>query len=120
MKPVLAKAAGLARASLPPDTIAMVRRAALDDYVVETLMPDLVAHDHAPSAFVVYVKLWHDSGGPGRRLAVSLSTLAVETGLSKSTVQAALRRLRGRGYLASRQASPTAVPVHTVLAPWRR
>ena len=41
----------------------MVRRVALDDYVVETLMPDLVAHDRSPSSFVVYVKLWHDSGG---------------------------------------------------------
>ena len=98
----------------------MVRRVALDDYVVETLMPDLVAHDRSPSAFVIYVKLWHDSGGPGRRRQTSLSTLAVETGLSKSSVQAALRRLRKRGYLATKSASPTAVPDHTVLAPWRR
>ena len=98
----------------------MVRRAPLDDYVVETLMPDLVAHDHSPSAFLVFVKLWHDSGGPGRRLQASLSTLAVETGLSKSSVQAALRHLRKRGYLASKRAAATAVPVHTVLAPWRR
>ena len=97
----------------------MVRRAALDDYVVETLMPDLVAHDHAPSAFVVYVKLWHDTGGPGRSVQVSLSTLAVETGLSKSSVQAALRHLRKRGYLATKRDSQTAVPAHAVLAPWR-
>jgi hypothetical protein len=97
----------------------MVRRAALDDYVVETLLPDLVAHDHAPSAFLVYLKLWHDAGGPGRRLQVSLSTLAVETGLSKSSIQAALRHLRKRGFLATKRAAPTAVPAHTVLAPWR-
>jgi DNA-binding transcriptional regulator PaaX len=98
----------------------MVRRAPLDDYVVDTVMPDLVAHDHAPSAFLVYVKLWHACGGPGGRVQTSLSTLAVETGLSKSCVQAALRRLRKRGFLATRRASPTAVPLHTVLAPWRR
>jgi DNA-binding MarR family transcriptional regulator len=98
----------------------MVRRVALDDYAVETLMPDLIGHDRAPSAFIVYVKLWHDSGGPGRRFAVSLSTLAVETGLSKSSVQAALRRLRKRGYLSTKRDSATAIPVHTVLAPWRR
>jgi DNA-binding MarR family transcriptional regulator len=97
----------------------MVRRAALDDYVVETLLPDLVAHDRLPSAFLVYLKLWHDGGGPGRRLQVSLSTLAVETGLSKSSVQAALRHLRKRGFLATRRTAPTAVPAHTVLAPWR-
>ncbi|MEI9993275.1 MAG: helix-turn-helix domain-containing protein [Rhizomicrobium sp.] len=99
----------------------MVRRAPpLDAYVVETLMPDLVGHDRAPSAFLVYVKLWHDAGGPGRRRQVSLSTLAVETGLSKSSIQAALRLLRQRGYLASSRTAATAVPAHSVLAPWRR
>jgi DNA-binding MarR family transcriptional regulator len=98
----------------------MVRRAPLDDYVVETLMPDLIGHDRSPSSFIVYVKLWHDGGGAGKRVQASLSTLAVETGLSKSSIQAALRRLRRRGYIATRQSSPTAVPVHTVNAPWRR
>ena len=87
--------------------------------MVETLLPDLVAHDRLPSAFLVYLKLWHDAGGPGRRLQVSLSTLAVETGLSKSSIQAALRHLRKRGFVATKRAAPTAVPAHTVLAPWR-
>jgi DNA-binding MarR family transcriptional regulator len=97
----------------------MVRKAPLDNYIVETLMPDLIGHDRAPSSFIVFVKLWQDSGGPGRRLQVSLSTLAVETGLSKSSVQAAIRHLRKRGYVSTRRSSETAVPVHTVLAPWR-
>jgi DNA-binding MarR family transcriptional regulator len=97
----------------------MVRKVPLDDYIVETLMPDLIGHDRAPSSFVVFVKLWQDSGGPGRRLQVSLSTLAVETGLSKSSVQTAIRHLRKRGYITTRRSSQTAVPVHTVLAPWR-
>ena len=98
----------------------MVRKApALDGYVIETLMPDLIWHDRAPSAFIVYVKLWHDAGGPGHKIQTSLSTLAVETGLSKSSVQAALRSLRKRGFVTTRRASPTAVPVHTVQAPWR-
>ena len=92
----------------------------MDDYVVETLMPDLIGHDRAPSAFIVYVKLWHDAGGAEGRVQASLSTLAVETGLSKSSVQAALRRLRKRGYIATKRSAPTAVPVHTVVAPWRR
>lgn len=98
----------------------MVRKApVLDSYVIETLMPDLIGHDRAPSAFIVFVKLWHDAGGPGRQIEVSLSTLAVETGLSKSSVQAALRRLRKRGFVATKHASPTAIPVHTVQAVWR-
>ena len=101
-------------------TIAMVRRVPLDDYVVETLLPDLIGHDRSPSSFIVFVKLWHNAGGADRRIQISLSTLAVETGLSKSSVQAALRRLRKRGYIGTRRGSPTAVPVHTVNAPWRR
>jgi hypothetical protein len=97
----------------------MVRRAPPDDYLIETLMPDLVGHDRAPSAFLVFLKLWHMAGGSGRSTQASLSTLAVETGLSKSSVQAALRHLRRRSYVVSRRGTPTAVPVHTVHAPWR-
>src|ERR1700751_4717436 len=55
-------------------TIAMVRKAPLDDYVVETLMPDLIGHDRSPSAFIVYVKLWHGAGGADGRVQASLST----------------------------------------------
>jgi hypothetical protein len=99
----------------------MVRRATPDDYVFETLMPDLIGHDHAPSAFIVFLKLWHATGGPhGRGVALSLATLATETGLSKSSVQSAVRRLKRRGYLGVRRASPTAIPAYTVIAPWRK
>jgi hypothetical protein len=99
----------------------MVRRAPPDDYVFDTLMPDLIGHDRAPSAFILYLKLWHASGGPGRRgIPLSLTTLAVETGLSKSSVQAAARQLERRDLIAVRRASPTAVPIYQVLAPWRR
>lgn len=98
----------------------MVRKVPPDDYVVETLLPDLVGHDRSPSSFIIYLKLWYEAGGADRRVQVSLSTLAVETGLSKSSVQAALTRLRKRGYVTTRRSSPTAVPIHTVNAPWRR
>ena len=99
----------------------MAGKAPLDDYLVETLMPDLVGHDHSPSSFLVYVKLWHAAGGPGRRgIAISLSHLAAETGLSKSSVQSALARLQKRGLVRSSRSGPTAVPVYVVLAPWRR
>jgi Helix-turn-helix domain len=102
-------------------TIAMVRRAPPDDYVFDTLMPDLVGHDRAPSAFIVYLKLWHACGGPARRgIPVSLVTLAVETGLSKSSVQSAVRRLERRGLLNVRRSSATAIPAYTIMTPWRR
>jgi hypothetical protein len=98
----------------------MVRRAPPDDYIFETLMPDLIGHDHAPSAFIVFLKLWHTAGGPGGRGAkLSLATLATETGLSKSSVQSAVRRLKRRGYLSVKRASPTAIPAYAVIAPWR-
>jgi DNA-binding MarR family transcriptional regulator len=99
----------------------MVRRAAPDDSVFDTLMADLVGHDRAPSALIVYLKLWHACGGPARRgVPMSLLTLAVETGLSKSSVQTAVRRLQRRGLLNVSRASATAVPVYAVLAAWRR
>jgi len=97
----------------------MVRIAPLDAYVIEALWPDLVRHDRATFAFLVYLKLWHAAGGPGRKVEISLSSLAVETGLSKSSVQAALRRLAKRGLVTSRRTSPTAIPLYLILAPWR-
>lgn len=102
-------------------TIAMARRAPPDDYIFETLMPDLIGHDRAPSAFIIFLKLWHACGGFARRgKAISLTTLAVESGLSKSSVQSAVRRLESRGLVSIRRCSPTAIPIYTVNAPWRR
>lgn len=98
----------------------MVRKAPPDDYVIETLLPDLVGHDRSPSAFLVFLKLWHACGGPdGRGASLSLQTLAVETGLSKSSVQAAVRHLKWRGYVVVARASPTAIPSYKIRAPWR-
>jgi lambda repressor-like predicted transcriptional regulator len=97
----------------------MVRQAPLDDYLVEPRPPARGGHDRSPSAFIVFVKLWHDAGGAGRRIQVSLSTLAVETGLSKSSVQSALKRLQRRAYIGMKRASATAIPVYTIHAPWR-
>ena len=58
----------------------MARKAPPDDYVIETLLPDLVGHDRAPSAFLVYLKLWHAAGGPGRQVQISLSSLPWKQG----------------------------------------
>jgi IclR helix-turn-helix domain len=101
-------------------TIVMVRKAPPDDYIFDVLMPDLVGHDKAPSAFMVFLKLWHATGGPNRRgVGLSLATLAADTGLSKSSVQSALRRLQARGYVEIWREAATSVPVYTVFAPWR-
>lgn len=94
---------------------------AIDRHVVETLMPDLVGHERQPSAFIVYLYLWSRTrGGRERRVSVSLQQIAVETGLSKSAVQQAMRRLKRRRLLASHQASATSVPEYVVQRPWIR
>ena len=93
----------------------------VDAYVLETLLPDLVGHDRSPSAFLVYLHLWHLTAGTReRRASCSLAQLAEETGLSKSAVQAALRVLKRRKLVRAERASITAVPVYEVLRPWVR
>jgi hypothetical protein len=99
----------------------MAKKLVVDRYVVDSLMPDLVGHDRQPSAFLVYLHLWARGGGSARRaIAASHATVAADTGLSKSAVQAAIRVLRRRRLIEQRKASPTAVPDYVVLKPWRR
>jgi len=94
---------------------------ALDPYIVDTLMPDLVGHDRQPSAFLVYVYLWRQTHGAGEATAqVALLDIAEGTGLSKRAVQDALGRLAKRRLLAVAREGITAVPVYTVQRPWRR
>ena len=93
----------------------------LDPYVTDVLMRDLVGHDRVPSAFLVYLWLWRMSRGEGRdRVGASLQTIATQTGLSKSAIQAAVRRLARRRLVSAARASPTAAPVYEVHEPWRR
>ena len=84
--------------------MAVVATLSFDAYVVDTLMPDLIGHDRKPSAFAVYLYL----AGAARR-----------TGLSKSSVQSALRHLRRRGLVKDEPVS-SLDPVRTVLRPWIR
>lgn len=93
----------------------------LDSYVVETLMPDLVGHDKKPSAFVVYLYFWSSlTVARSKKVQVSHQTIADNTGLSKSAVQASVRHLLRRRLIRSELASRTATPVYSLLRPWRR
>ncbi|HYD11432.1 MAG TPA: helix-turn-helix domain-containing protein [Allosphingosinicella sp.] len=93
----------------------------LDSYVSDVLMRDLVGHDRAPSAFLVYLWLWRMSRGEGReRIGASLQTIATQTGLSKSAVQGAVRHLKRRRLIEASRAGPTSAPVYEVKTPWRR
>lgn len=92
-----------------------------DNYIVETLMRDLVGHDRSPAAFIVYLYVGHQVAKSRKRsAALSLQKIAHGTGLSKSAVQAAMRLLRKRKLLAVSKSSPTSVPVYEVLRPWER
>ena len=94
---------------------------ALDVYVLDSLMPDLVGHDRQPSAFIVYLSLWRSTHGSHAATAqVALRDIAENTGLSKRSVQSALGWLVKRRLISIARASITAVPVYTVLQPWRR
>lgn len=99
----------------------MPARLSIDRYIVDALMPDLVGHDRQPSAFLVYLLLWCRSrGSVARRTTMSLQQIALETGLSKSAVQHALRRLKRRRLLTSRRETATSAPEYVLHAPWSR
>lgn len=94
---------------------------AVDDYVIDTLMADLVGHDRQPSAFLVYLYLWRRTHGAGEEsLQLSLFDLSAGTGLSKRSVQEALRWLSKRRLLSIQRTGITAIPVYTVRRPWHR
>ena len=93
----------------------------IDSYILDSLMPDLAGHDRQPSAFLVYLCLWRLTHAAGAAAAqVALRDIAENTGLSKRGVQSALSWLVKRKLIAVARASITAVPVYTVMRPWRR
>ena len=98
-----------------------MERLTLDAYVIDVLMPDLTGHDRRPAAFIVYLFLLRQSIRARReRVSVSLQTIATRTGLSKSTVQAAVRQLKRRRLLDPDVAATVTDPVRRVLRPWIR
>ena len=94
---------------------------AVDAYVLDTLMADLIGHDRKPSAYLVYLFLWRRTHGAGQpTVQISLLDIATGTGLSKRAVQDALRSLSRRRLLSIQRESITAIPVYTVRRPWVR
>ena len=93
-------------------------RLALDRYVIETLMPDLVGHDRRPSAFLVYLAIL--GAGNGRRVPLSHAALAERTGLSRRAVQSAVALLARRQLVEVARRGPTDTSEYRALTPWRR
>jgi transcription initiation factor IIE alpha subunit len=90
----------------------------LDSYVLDTLMADLVGHDHRPSAFLVYLAI--TAAASQGRAALSHAQLAERTGLAKRTVQDAVSALERRQLIEIRRRGSTEPPDYAPLAPWRR
>jgi len=91
----------------------------IDDYVLDVLLPDLVGHDRSPAAFLIYLVLWTQLfRSEERSTAVSLQKLSELSGLSKSSVQQAVRVLRQRGLIKVRKISETSVPEYELVRHW--
>lgn len=98
-----------------------MRTIEVDAYVIDTLMSDLVGHDHQPSAFLVYLFLLRRTRGEGvTEAALSLRTIAEGTGLSRRGVQDAITGLAQRQLIEVARESITAVPRYRVNRPWER
>lgn len=94
---------------------------AVDSYVFDTLMRDLVGHSKSTSAFLVYLQLYRHTQGMGRdSVGMSHAVLAELSGLSKRSVQTAVAHLIERRLLRRRRARVTATPIYSVASPWVR
>ena len=91
----------------------------LDEYVVDVLLRDLVGHDRRPVGFLVYLWLAAEAQRKGGVVQVSYQEIAESIGVSKSSVQSAVRWLVRRRLLAATKQNATATPRYTVLTPWR-
>jgi DNA-binding MarR family transcriptional regulator len=92
---------------------------AVDDYVLDVLMRDLIGHDQRPAAYLIYLYLYGQAArNKWKPVIASLRTLADATGLSKSAIQIALETLRRRELIVTTREHATATPRHRVLRHW--
>jgi hypothetical protein len=92
---------------------------AVDDYVIDVLMRDLVGHDRRPVSFLVYLWLAAACDRTREPVQVSFQEMAESVGVSKSSAQAAVRWLIRRKLLTASKATATSVPSYRVMKPWR-
>jgi hypothetical protein len=91
----------------------------LDEYVLDSLMRDLVGHDRRPASFLVYVWLAAEQQCRKKPVSVSYSDLAESVGLSKSSAQAAVAWLIHRKLISSTKTNVTSTPSYAVQTPWK-
>jgi len=91
---------------------------AIDDYVIDVLMRDLVGHDRRVVSFLVYLWFTREQR-KGQVVEASYRQIAECIGVSKSSAQAAVSWLIRRKLLTSTKETVTATPRYKVLTPWR-
>ena len=62
----------------------------LDEYVLDSLMRDLVGHDRRPVCYLVYLWLAAEEQRQKKPVSISYSDLAQSVGVSKSSAQSAV------------------------------
>jgi CRP-like cAMP-binding protein len=92
----------------------------LDDYVLDTLMRDLVGHDRRPVCYLIYVWLAAEQQRAGKPVRISYSDLAESIGVSRSSAQAAIAWLVRRRLISVARSHATATPSYAVHTPWKR
>jgi hypothetical protein len=93
--------------------------AKLDDYVLDSLMRDLVGHDRRPVSYLVYLWLAAEQQRQRKAVSISYGDLAESVGVSKSSAQSAVAWLVRRKLITSTKANVTATPNYTVQTPWK-
>jgi len=89
-----------------------------DDYVIDTLMRDLVGHDHRPVSFLIYLWLSAEHSRREAPVQVSYQEIAESVRISKSSAQAAIQWLLRRKLISVNKLRVTATPIYTVHRPW--
>jgi len=91
----------------------------LDEYIVDSLMRDLIGHDRRPVCFLVYLWLAAEQQRRKKAVSISYSELAESIGVSKSSTQAAVSWLVRRKLISVTRAFVTATPSYVVQTPWK-
>jgi hypothetical protein len=89
-----------------------------DDYVIDTLMRDLIGHDHRPVSFFIYLWLSAEQSRRESPVQVSYQEIAESVGVSKSSAQTAIQWLLRRKLVSVSKQHITATPSYTVHRPW--
>src|ERR1700739_2355661 len=91
----------------------------LDEYVLDSLMRDLVGHDRRPVSYFVYLWLAAEQQRQRKPVSISYGDLAESVGVSKSSAQSAVAWLIHRKLISSSKANVTATPSYAVQTPWK-